>query len=235
MSLPFFLLGLCVGSFLSVLADRLPKEEDVLWTRSHCDHCHKTLAWFELIPLVSFFVQQGKCRRCDTKLSLQYPLVEIVTAVGFLFLYNTPLMLGIFCVFLVIFISDLKYQIIPDSMTLILLVLSAIYSGLALANIASGLSSALFFYLLWLVTKGRGMGFGDVKLAGVLGLMLGFPRIVFALYGAFLTGAAVGVILIFSKQKSLKSKIAFGPFLILGTIVSIVFESQLTQLWQRIF
>ena len=224
-----FLLGLCVGSFLNVLADRLPKGQDVLWGRSRCDHCHRTLRWFELIPIVSFVSQGGRCRRCHKRLSFQYPIVELVVGLGFMYL---PVQYWIiFSGLLVIVVSDLKYQIIPDSMV----ALAAIASFLSSFHILTGSASMALFWAIWRITRGRGMGFGDVKLAGVLGLFLGFPLILFALYAAFLTGAVAGVILMMTGRKTLKSKIAFGPFLVFGTALALVLQTTFKNIWTNLF
>lgn len=214
----FFLLGLCVGSFLNVLADRLPRDESVFWGRSHCDYCKKPLRWYELIPVVSFVLQAGRCRRCRKKLSLRYPLIELITGAAFVMLPAQYWVL--FSSFLVIFIADFTTQIIPDSM-----LLAAAANALVVGpHFLSAVAAGAFFYMLWFVTRGRGMGFGDVKLAAVLGLFLGYTRIIVAVYAAFLTGAAVGVILMLAGKKGWKSKIAFGPFLILGTVVSLLWN-----------
>lgn len=214
-----FLIGLCVGSFLDVLADRLPRGEDVLWGRSHCDYCKKNLRWFELIPVVSYVLQGGRCGRCHKTLSIQYPLSELVTGLGFLFLYpSIPLMI-VFSVLVVIFLSDFHTQIIPDSMVA-LGSIGAILYHISYATIVSAIVSFAFLYILWTVTRGRGMGFGDVKYAFFMGLFLGFPNIVVGLYVAFLTGAVTGVILILTGKKRWKSAIAFGPFLVVGTVVA---------------
>lgn len=245
----YIVLGLLTGSFLNVLADRLPFGEDVFWGRSHCDHCKKSLRWFELIPVISFLMLRGRCMRCHKKLSILYPLSEVVTAMGFGLFYTTfPdssthffIVLLLFCSFLVIFIADFKYQIIPDSMVIIATVGSLAWVGLtmpvpeALARGVVGVLSGAFFYVIWLVTRGKAMGFGDVKLSVVLGFLLGFPSIVFALYGAFLTGGLVGAILIMARLKTLKSKIAFGPFLLFGTAIAIVFNQELLRLWKFVF
>lgn len=207
-----FIFGLLVGSFVNVLIDRLPRGENVLWGRSRCDHCKKTLRWFELIPIFSFLIQRGRCRRCRKKLSIQYPLVELATGIGFTFLHSFPLCL-LFISLLVIFVADCKYQIIPDSM-IVLGILGALWAG---AHLTPAIGSFAFLYLLWVVTRGRGMGFGDVKFAFLMGLFLGFPGVVAAFYVAFLTGALVAVILILGRKKTWKSKIAFGPFLVVGT------------------
>lgn len=247
-----FLIGLCVGSFLNVLIDRLPKGENVLVGRSHCDFCKKTLRWYELVPLFSFLMQLGGCRRCHANLSIQYPLVEFITGVGFVFFYQVldyPLLTLfaywiIFSALLVVFMADLKYQIIPDSMVVAgiigaILRFTSLTKEFSLAGFAPYLLSAGgaagFFFLLWVITRGRGMGFGDVKLAFLLGLLLGFPSIIIALYVAFLTGAVVGVILIVKGKKSLKTKVAFGPFLIIGFIVAAQWTQQLLHVWRSLF
>ncbi len=245
MSAFVFILGLTIGSFLNVLIDRLPQGRSIFWGRSKCDHCHKTLRWFELIPVLSFFIQGGRCRRCHRVLSIQYPLVELLTAIGITYLFlvfSKSLSLSIssslvFSSLLVIFFADLKYQIIPDSMVVIGLlgsigILIATSMSMIAINIITGLASSCFFLFFWYFTHGRGMGLGDVKLALLLGFLLGFPKIVVALYIAFLTGAAYGVILILIGKKSLKTRIAFGPFLVLGTLITIIWGGSIIAWWK---
>ncbi len=235
------LFGLVVGSFLNVFIDRIPRGENVIWKPSHCDFCKKPLRWFELFPIVSFLAQGGKCRRCKKRLSIQYPLIEFVTACGFVLLLPsaavTPigyvLALIIFSVAVVIFVIDLKHQIIPDGALLVLagaLILSAIpLSFMERWNhILTACVSGLGFFLLWIITRGRGLGFGDVKLVFLIGLLLGYPLTVVALYIAFLTGATTGVILIVANRAKMKTRIAFGPFLIAGALCA-------TVLGERIF
>jgi leader peptidase (prepilin peptidase)/N-methyltransferase len=239
------LMGLGLGSFFNVLIDRLPKGENVIWDRSHCDFCKKTLRWYELIPIISFVFQGGKCRRCNKKLSLKYPIIESLTALGFGLVswhfayqpWNTQLAWFIaFSSFLIIFFIDLEHQIIPDSMVIALLLAGIIHiwpmeSVQWRPYVASGFIGGLFFLFLWLITRGRGMGFGDVKLVGVMGLLLGYPHIVIALYAAFLTGAIVAVILMIRGSAKMKSRIAFGPFLIVGTFISLFWTDSIVSLW----
>jgi leader peptidase (prepilin peptidase) / N-methyltransferase len=242
-----FIFGLLFGSFANVLADRLPKGQDVLWGRSHCDYCRKQLRWFELIPLFSYMYLGGRCSRCHKKLSFQYPLVEFICGLGFAglsYIAPTPLSLIFLCLvfvsFLVMFVADLKYQILPDSMVILSFVSSVGWlvatDGLeaVMANATSALVTGAFFYMLWKMTRGRGMGFGDVKLSISLGLLLGFPAIIFGLYIAFLTGAIVGVILMIVGRKTLKSKIAFGPFLLLGSMAAFIWADQLLGWWNNL-
>lgn len=226
------LFGLAAGSFLNVLIDRLPRGRNVIMGRSQCDYCGKTLRWFELIPLISFLVQRGRCRRCHKKLSWQYPIVELVTAVGFIFL--APSYWIIFSSLLVIYMADLKYQIIPDSMIVVGVIGVIGAMGVIGGNVMAGIGASLFFFLLWLITHGKGMGLGDVKLAFLMGLLLGFPNIIIASYSAFLTGATSGVILILLGKKKLKEKIAFGPFLVTGTVVALMWGEQVMTVWRRL-
>lgn len=231
-----FLLGLAIGSFANVLIDRLPRGESVLLGRSKCDHCRKTLSWFELVPVVSFLVQGGTCRHCKKPITLRYPLVELVSGIGLVYAFElSHQSLGLFlsssllffsC--LVIIVTDLHYQIIPDSMVVLVLA-SAILRSLAvggteslfsLGSLMSSFFISAFFFSLWFVTRGHGMGLGDAKLAFVLSLFLGFPSNLIMVYGAFLTGGITGVILLLGGKKTLKSRIPFGPFLVLGFVVS---------------
>lgn len=240
-----FLFGLIIGSFLNVLIYRLPLELS-LNGRSYCPKCKKKISWYDNIPLLSFVFLKGKCRKCHSPISVQYPLVEFLTGLIFVISYlllsygNYDLRFWmmlfytfwIVSAFLAIFIIDLKHQIIPDQIIISTLVITLVYqmfnSVIPISNyLLSATASSLFFYFLYKITKERGMGFGDVKLVFLMGLILGFPKIILALYLAFLTGAMVGVILILTKKKRLKQPIAFGPFLSIATIVSYFWGTQI--------
>lgn len=241
-----FLVGLCVGSFVNVLADRLPNGEDVLVSRSHCDFCKKILSWYELIPLFSYVVQKRRCRHCHKVLSFQYPFIELITGLGFvaiamMFGIYTEAFLALSVVFtmsVVILVADFKYFIIPD-VTLIVMGLVGLFSLTTLpfqevrAHLLSAVAAFVGFLLLYLLTKRKGMGFGDVKLASVLGLLLGFPNLVIALYTAFLTGAMVGVILMIVGKAKMKTKMPFGPFLILGMVVAFLWGLPIYNWWMK--
>ncbi len=240
------LFGMVIGSFLNVIIDRMPKGESIVWKPSHCDHCKKPLRWFELFPVMSFIAFRGACLRCKKRLSWQYPLVECMTACGFLYIYSTwsSLEMGIasliiFCVYVVLFGIDYKHQILPDELLVVLLgVILVLGLGVGPSDWRihgiAGVSAGGFFLLIWLLTKGRGLGFGDVKLSLVLGFLLGYPSTIIALYVAFLTGAIVGVILIVSQKAGMKSRIAFGPFLIIGAVSAYIWGDGIWQVWQRL-
>lgn len=241
-----FLFGLVIGSFLNVVIDRLPSGENIVWERSRCDFCKKKLRWYELIPVVSYVLLGGRCLRCKKHLSPQYPIVELVSGVGFVFLFLHAQTTGafvfattIFCLLLSFFVIDIKHQILPDQ------IMIALFLGIAamayfvspeqrIANFWAGIGAGMFFLLLWLITKGRGIGFGDVKLSFLLGFLLGYPGIIISLYTAFLTGAISGVILIVSRRAKMKSRIAFGPFLIAGATVASLWGEKIWEVWQSL-
>jgi leader peptidase (prepilin peptidase) / N-methyltransferase len=251
-----FIFGTDIGSFLNVLIDRLPINKSPWQGRSKCDYCKKTLSPIDLIPIISFLFLKGKCRYCHKKLSVQYPFIECLTGSMFVlvFIYilhffniqtipSTDLfpiftylsLLIIFSSFLVIFVADIKFQIIPDELivssligTLMLLFIQSRFSQISISgHLFSALGAGGLFLAIYLLTKGRGMGFGDVKLVPVLGLFLGFPKIIVGIYSAFLTGAIISLILLLFKKKKLKSKIAFGPFLLSGTIIAFFYGGQI--------
>jgi len=242
---PLFILGLFVGSFLNVLIDRLPREEQVFKGRSYCESCKHTLKLHDLIPLFSFIGLSGKCRYCQSPISWYYPIVELTTACVFVFahmflvsdlrfmIYDLRFIimlsyyLFIVSSLVVIFFIDLKYGIIPDTIVFSSVGVSLFYlfinhKSLFINHLFVGFGAFLFFLLIFLITRGRGMGFGDVKFAFLIGLLLGFPKTTLSLYVAFLTGAVVSIILILAGKKKFRgSTVPFGPFLVIGTIVAL--------------
>ncbi len=245
-----FIFGAVFGSFFGVLIERLPKEQSILG-RSHCDYCKKTLHGLDLIPIFSFIMTGGRTRCCGKKLSYFYPFLEVLTGMSFIVVWlysgNTLiekiLYLGIISTLIVIFFADIKYQIIPDSMQVCLLIFAVGLQILHVGNIYSSLVSIIFsgivvmapILLLFLATKGRGMGFGDVKLAFGMGVLLGWLGGLVALYFGFIFGAIVGITLFLTGKKKLKSKIAFGPFLVLGILTILLFHDSIFTLIHSIY
>ena len=255
-----FALGLCVGSFLNCVIYRLEQKKS-LKGRSFCPRCEHKLCWKDLFPVFSFLFLGGKCRYCKAKISWQYPAVELVTAMIFLLISkytinftraNFVVYLGLLFYFyiaralIIIFVYDLKHYIIPDKIlfpAIFLTFLNLIFNfkflpaqaGKILNCAAAAALASGFFLAVFLITKGRGMGFGDVKLATLMGLLLGFPNILVALFLDFFFGAIMGIILMVAKKKSLKSEIPFGPFLIAGTFLSLFWGSEIIQLYFKLF
>lgn len=265
-----FVFGLLIGSFLNCVIYRLAASErraspvgretgqSFLKGRSFCPHCKTTLRWFDLIPVLSFFWLKGKCRYCGAKISWQYPLVEIATALFFVQIFNLQLpdvgevsifrivnlfyYLIIICFLVIIFIYDLKHYIIPDKIIYPAIAIAGIFKfflsnefSIFQFSIFSAFGAALFFLTVVLITRGKGMGIGDIKLAFLMGLVLGWPNIIVALFLAFTLGASVGVILILLKKKTMKSEVPFGPFLIIGLLLALFFGERIVNWYLSFF
>lgn len=242
-----FVFGLFLGSFVGVLADRLPRGESILLGRSHCTHCKKILRPVDLIPLLSYLFLRARCRYCKEHLSLVYPIVEIATGLMLAILWlsvHSPLFFVfdsiVFLSFLALFIADMQTFILPDELLVVgfvgslgLKILG--YGGNAFVSGITGIAVALFFMAIILFTRGRGMGFGDVKLGALIGFFLGFPLGLVAVYIAFLTGGFVGAILLISGKKRIGQIVPFGPFLIIGAIISFFFAREITVLLLQVF
>ncbi|MBI4137144.1 prepilin peptidase [Candidatus Roizmanbacteria bacterium] len=234
-----FILGLFIGSFLNMLIDRIPRGEQIVKGRSRCDHCKHVLAWYDLLPVLSWIWLRGTCRYCGKPIAVRNTIVELTAGILFLIaglqidLTSEPVQLFLYLIIIscliVIFFIDLKHTIIPDTLTVIVgaaAVTLWFYSptSLSLLNyIFSALGAGLFFALLVVLSKyflkKDGMGIGDVKFAFVMGLLLGSPGIIVALYIAFLTGAFLSAILILSKRKRFGQTVPFGPFLAASTLI----------------
>lgn len=254
-----FAFGLVIGSFLNVLIYRLPRGLNIAKGRSFCPKCKKKISWYDNIPLLSFILLRRKCRRCGKHISWRYPAVELLTAVVFVLvglreigeiggireIWGFVLSLTLVCTLIVVFFTDLETMIIPDEILVPAIIVFFVYkigSAFPIPNIPASqgeqylipilfpaLLSFLFLFLVYLITKRQGIGFGDVKFALLMGLSLGYPKIIVAFYIAFLTGALIGIILILFGKAKWKKKIAFGPFLCLGTFVSFVWGEQIAR------
>lgn len=226
-----FLFGIVIGSFLNVCIYRQPKDESIL-KGSHCMTCGYELRWYDLIPLLSFLMLKGRCRKCGTKLSLQYPLVEGINGILYviIFLANGWNIMSILYSFLtsaliVLSVIDWRTYTIPNKINLIILVLAVIATVVDYkdwkTHIIGFFSVGGFLLLLYLITVGRAMGGGDVKLMACAGLMLGWGPIIIA----FLTGCIGGSVihLIRMKISGEGHRLAMGPYLSGGIYISILF------------
>ena len=240
-----FIFGLAIGSFLNVVICRLETKEPILIGRSHCPKCRAVLKWLDLIPVLSFLIQKGKCRYCQKKISWQYLIVEISTGLLFIFIFNQFFTnyfnliyyLILISFLIVIFVYDLKHYIIPDRIVFSGIVISLIYLIYiqTINSVWAGLIASGFFLSLVLVSRGKWMGLGDVKFAFLMGLILGWPNVLIALFLSFFSGAIVGIGLIIKGKKGLKSEIPFGPFLVGSTLVVMFFNQYLITLWISFF
>lgn len=244
-----FLLGTVIGSFLNVVIYRFNTGRSMVNSRSVCMSCNKTLRWYELIPVFSFLIQSGRCRRCASSISHQYPMVEFITGVVFtlisfhlfpIFSYSYKLYLFlvifyafVFSVLIVISVYDIRHKIIPDRLVYFLIFIgflslfinytggSSFFTTPTLIRLISGPLFALPFALIWLVGKGRWMGLGDAKL--ILALAWIFPPLeTFAILTlSFWIGSITSLLLMFFSRKKIgmKTEIPFAPFMVLSALL----------------
>lgn len=229
-----FLLGIAAGSFLNVLSLRYQPDmklfaADNLFGRSRCPYCKTTLRWYELIPLVSFFIQSGKCRHCHHNLTWQYPIVELLT--GLVFVFAPGLWIPAILVLLLIALIDARLSLIPDGLNILLALCGAIL--IAIQNLGSlnvwlnhllgAVLGAASIGIIIAVTRGRGMGIGDWKMSAALGFLFGWPKILLILGAAFAIGGVWAGIILILQGKSFKDAIPFGPFLSIAAILAVFF------------
>ena len=243
----YFLLGLAVGSFSNVCIYRLPIQQSIILPKSHCPSCKTPIPFYYNIPLVSYLYLRGKCAFCQNKITIRYFIVELLTALFFLFFgwkYGLSISLVYFFilipVFVIIFFIDLKHLIIPDSLVLLIGVLAlgklflpnldsiftSLYSSALGALVAFTLIGGLIIFYQY-VRKIEGMGLGDLKLFVVLGFLFGIKGIMFVLIISSLSGAIIGSIILINSKKNFQSQIPFGPYIILATFLYIIFGSKI--------
>jgi len=256
----FFIFGLFVGSFLGVLLHRLQKKEKgILWGRSHCDNCHKVLRCFELIPVFSWVFLKGKCSKCQQKISIKHPLRELLTGILLaLTAFLTPLnqeadlVLLFWRVFIIIILwaitlYDLDVMEIPDQISLPAILILFLFSAfLSFKNINIshipliseaflGLSIALIFFLLQVLVslffKRDFVGGGDLRLAAIMGIVLGWKVVIIALFLAYFIGSAFIPFIMMFKKKGFGLEIPFGPFLSLATFISLFWGKDILNFW----
>ncbi len=241
------ILGLVVGSFLNAVIYRLHVKVSFMRGRSYCPSCKHDLSAKDLVPLFSFLFLRGKCRYCSKKISWQYPLVEFFTMVSFLTLYwQFGLSIDFFvyliytCFLVIIFVYDLKYYLILDKVSVSAIIVAFFLSYFVLEiGFVNLLISALigggFFLLQFVISKGKWIGGGDIRLGIVMGLMLGYPLILVALFIAYITGSVIGVALIAGKQKKWKSQVPFGTFLSIASYITFIVGEVIVDYYQDLF
>lgn len=240
-------LGLSVGSFLNVCIYRIPRGISLV-DSSFCPHCARPLRWYQLVPLVSFLSSKGKCGNCSSRISFQYPFIELIAAVvtvGLFLIYGdvkSYLYVSLFAILmLLVAMIDWKHLIIPNRVIVTGFVAGAVlnivfYADQAFQKCLASFTafSVAFFILLtgsWLLKKAV-MGMGDVKLSALIGFFLGIQNFLVAFWFATIIGAAYGIVLQSAKGASSDTKLPFGTFLALSSLVTLVFKSSIDQFFE---
>ena len=254
-----FLIGLSVGSFFNVIifrfdrpatevASPLRRRDSIIWGRSKCRNCDSIIKWFDLIPVLSYFFLKGKCRKCNSKISSLYPATEILTAVvltlfflnasgtAFSMVINSVLILSL----VLILFLDIRYLTIPDK---ILVVMAAAVFLLKLPEnnlnlyslVISSLGLVSFFAILFIASKGRWIGLGDLKLIFIMGFLLEFPLNYFAVVLSVWTAAIFSIFLLITGRATAKTEIPFGSFLSATAITFIIFNHEVQEISQYFY
>ena len=244
------LLGGLWGSFANVCIYRLPIGKGVVSGRSFCPNCKKLITWKDNIPIISFLFLNGKCRNCKKKISPQYLLIELIAIVYFLVIYylfgitiTTLLFLILGLSFIIIFFIDLKHYIIPNILTFSLMIIGFIKSfdpnlNSMFPNYINSLIGGIFGYgIIWLIIfiykairKKEGMGLGDAKLFGAIGFWFGWVSIPLIIFLSSIIALIHVIPSLLNRSKNISSQIPFGPYIILATLIYVVFESNIKSL-----
>ncbi len=227
-------LGLAAGSFLNVCIHRLPKRESLMWTASRCPHCGSDIKPYDNIPVLSYLFLRGRCRSCSKPISVQYPIIEVITGLLFLgaFLMFAPPMLYqrllFACAMVVLFVIDLEHRILPDAITLPGIAAGFLFSlfmppgwldsliGLLIGGGSLWLMGEIYFR----IRHEEGMGFGDVKMLAMIGAFLGWKLMLLTLILSSFIGSVVGLGMIALKSGDMKYALPFGTFLAVGALVA---------------
>lgn len=239
-----FFAGAAAGSFLNVCICRVPAGESVVYPPSHCPACGNRLKFYDLIPVLSYLLLQGRCRYCGSRIALQYPLVELVTGCLFVLAlakygatWGALRSLVLFSVIIPAAVIDWRHKIIPDKLNLAGLMLGVplIFESQEIfwSSVAGFFAGGALLLAIALVSRG-GMGGGDIKLAAVLGLLLGWQHLLVALFLAFVAGSAAGLVMLGLKIIRLKEPVPFGPYLSLGAVAAALAGDVLLR-WYALF
>ena len=243
-----FILGGIWGSFCNVCIYRLPLEKNIIKGRSFCTSCEKQINWYDNIPILSFIFLKGKCRCGKSKINLQYFLVELVSAISFVLIYyfygvsiTTLLLIILTIFFIIIFFIDIKHYIIPNELTFPLMFIGFVKSfdpnlnQSLFPNYINSLIGGLFGYsIIWLIIffyknlrKKEGMGLGDAKLIAVVGFWFGWFSIPFTIFISSVVALVYSIPSLMNKSRDLSTQIPFGPFIIIGCLIYVMFANQI--------
>ena len=239
-----FLFGAILGSFANVCIYRLPRDKQIISGRSYCPRCKKKIKWYDNLPLISYIFLNAKCRNCDKSISVRYLIVELITGISFLLiflsfknLYTIVFLSTLILILIIIFFIDLENFIIPDSLNFSIMGLAFIKNFLPSFNTSlvhdinqSLIGGIIGYFSIWLIIflyktlkKIDGMGLGDAKLMAGIGLLFGWQSIPLVLFLSSILGLFFVAPSLLKKQKTMKSEIPFGPFIIIAMLIYFVF------------
>jgi leader peptidase (prepilin peptidase)/N-methyltransferase len=245
------LIGAIVGSFLNVCIYRLPRHEGVIWPGSHCPSCEKPIAWYDNIPLISYLLLLGRCRTCRAPISLRYPIVEAANAAGYLVILwqfgingMSLFYAALYSALIVVAGTDLSHKIIPNAITYpgivvgLLGAVTVLPVGIVNSLLGIAVGGGLLWFLLWVspyLFGKEGMGWGDIKLLAMIGAFLGWKPALLTIMIGSLIGSVIGIGLMAAQIIKRDEHIPFGPFLVVGAVLSMLFAHPLLAWYQGLF
>lgn len=247
----FFIYGAMFGSFANVLIYRMPREESVVRPRSYCYSCKTPIKWYDNIPILSWFILRGKCRKCHAAFSFRYPFVELLTGtlfalafyqIGFQY-FLIEVLLFLFAAVVCTFI-DFDHMILPDEFTLSGIVIGLlgallnperIFWDAFLGFLLGGGFLWLLAYVYYLISGKEGMGGGDIKLLAWIGALVGWKAIPFVIMFSALSGSVIGILVALRSKEGFKTAIPFGPYLVLGAVVYIFYGQKIGEWYINLF
>lgn len=242
------ILGLVIGSFLNVCICRIPKEESIAFPPSHCTNCNHKLSGTDLIPIISYIFLRGKCRYCNERISIRYPSIEFLNALLYLvvyYKYGLTLIALKYCILasilIVIGMIDYDTQFVFTSTTIFAAIVAVIFTIIQAAYYRNGslnliLGGVAGFGIIGLIVfLTKGMGEGDIEIAAVCGLFLGLNGILLGLFLAIILGGIIGIVILILRLKKAKDKIAFGPCIAIGSLISMLWGIKILQTYCNLF
>lgn len=231
-----FICGVLIGSIVNLLIDRLPEGYNRIFVRFHCKKCGYSIKWYDCIPLVSYILLKGKCRHCEAKISIRYPVIELINGMGYILIFvvnGFNVLSALYClafsILLTVTVIDWNTYEIPVVLNIALGMLGIIRVIIDFSNLLDYLIGFCvvsgFLYLLFIATRGRGIGGGDIKLMAAAGLFIGWKNIILALALGSILGSIIHIVLM--KTCSKERMLAFGPYLSAGIVIAMLFGNQL--------
>ncbi|MEA2088316.1 MAG: prepilin peptidase [Patescibacteria group bacterium] len=250
-----FIFGAIIGSFLNVVILRLRNKKTFLKGRSYCPKCKKKIVWYDNLPVLSFIILKGRCRYCKKKISLQYPIIELITGLLFAIAFlvnlnhsiletdsNFQFLILLFrdwlfiSILIIIFVYDFRWYLILDKITFPAMGAALVINillGFSLVNILIGaIIGGSFFLIQFLLSQGKWVGGGDIRMGVLMGIMLGWKMLLAALFLAYIIGFIISIILLLFKKKKIKSQIPLGTFLSVATVIILLYGKEI---WEWYF
>ena len=236
----FFVFGLIIGSFINVCICRIPLHKSIIYPPSSCGSCGHRLNYYDMLPVINYLINRGKCRYCGEKYSIQYPLIELFNGLlygAIVLKYGFNLIAVLYCILgsilIIVSVIDIKHKIIPDSLNITIAaigIMLILYDNSILSDrLLGALIGFVLFFIIALATDA--MGGGDTKLIAGLGLIFGLKGVLFIIFYSFVIGAVISLVLLIAKIKSRKDEIPFGPFISAATLLYIFYGVEIINLY----